>query len=60
VSRLPLTPAKRTQTSQGETLELYGKEEYATDRLREIEHLLDGLSVAELCIGQQFFGHLRA
>src|SRR4029453_4212287 len=42
--------AKRTQTSQGETLELYGDETTAADHLREIEHLLNGLSVAELRI----------
>jgi DNA-binding protein H-NS len=40
--------AKRTQTSQDETLELYGDEATTTDRLRDIEHLLDSLSVAEL------------
>jgi DNA-binding protein H-NS len=40
--------AKRARTNQDETLDLYGKEEAATDRLRDIENLLDGLSVAEL------------
>jgi DNA-binding protein H-NS len=40
--------AKRTQTSQDETLELYGDEATTTDRLRDIEHLFDSLSVAEL------------
>jgi DNA-binding protein H-NS len=40
--------AKRTQTSQDETLELYDDEVTAADHLREIEHLLNGLSVAEL------------
>jgi DNA-binding protein H-NS len=40
--------AKRARTNQGETLDLYGKEESATDRLRDIENLLDALSVAEL------------
>ena len=39
---------KRTQTSQGETLELYGDEATTTDRLRDIENLLDALSVQEL------------
>jgi DNA-binding protein H-NS len=40
--------AKRTQTSQDETLELYGKEEGATEHLRVIENLLEVLSVQEL------------
>jgi DNA-binding protein H-NS len=40
--------AKRARTSQGETLDLYGEQATATNRLREIETLLDGLSVAEL------------
>jgi DNA-binding protein H-NS len=40
--------AKRAHSTQGETLDLYGEQVTATDRLREIEHLLDGLSVAEL------------
>ena len=40
--------AKRAQTSQDETLELYGDEATTTDRLRDIEHLLDDLTVAEL------------
>jgi DNA-binding protein H-NS len=42
--------AKRTQTSQGDTLELYDEQTTATDRLREIESLLGGLSVAQLRI----------
>jgi DNA-binding protein H-NS len=42
--------AKRTQTSQDETLELYSDEATATDRLRDIENLLDALSVQELRI----------
>src|SRR5205823_613759 len=40
--------AKRARLSQNETLELYGNEEPATDRLRDIETLLDTLSVQEL------------
>jgi DNA-binding protein H-NS len=40
--------AKRAHTSQDETLELYGDEATTTDRLRDIEHLLDDLTVAEL------------
>jgi DNA-binding protein H-NS len=40
--------AKRALTSQDETLELYGNEESAADRLRDIETLLDSLSVQEL------------
>jgi DNA-binding protein H-NS len=40
--------AKRARTSQDETLELYGKEESAEGRLRDIETLLDDLSVAQL------------
>ena len=40
--------AKRARLSQNETLELYGNEESATDRLRDIETLLDTLSVQEL------------
>jgi DNA-binding protein H-NS len=40
--------AKRAQTSQDETLELYGDEATTTDRLRDIEHLLDDLTVAQL------------
>jgi DNA-binding protein H-NS len=40
--------AKRTQTSQDETLDLYNNEGTAADRLREIETLLDSLSVQEL------------
>ena len=40
--------AKRARTNQDETLDLYGREATAADRLREIEHLLDGLTVAEL------------
>jgi DNA-binding protein H-NS len=40
--------AKRTQTSQDETLELYGDEATTPDRLRDIEHLLDTLTVQEL------------
>jgi DNA-binding protein H-NS len=39
---------KRTQTSQDETLELYSEQATAPDRLREIETLLDSLSVQEL------------
>jgi DNA-binding protein H-NS len=39
---------KRTQTSQDETLDLYGDELTATDRLRDIENLLDTLTVQEL------------
>jgi DNA-binding protein H-NS len=39
---------KRTQTSQDETLELYGDEVTTTDRLRDIENFLDSLSVQEL------------
>lgn len=40
--------AKRARTSQDETLELYGDEATTTDRLRDIEHLIDDLTVAEL------------
>jgi DNA-binding protein H-NS len=40
--------SKRTQTNQDETLELYGNEGTSTDRLREIETLLDALTVQEL------------
>ena len=40
--------AKRARTSQDETLELYGKEDSAEGRLRDIETLLDDLSVAQL------------
>jgi DNA-binding protein H-NS len=40
--------AKRAQTSQDDTLELYGDEGTTTDRLRDIENLLDALSVQEL------------
>jgi DNA-binding protein H-NS len=40
--------AKRARTNQGETLDLYGKEEAAPDRLRDIESLLDALTVSEL------------
>jgi DNA-binding protein H-NS len=39
---------KRAQTNQDETLDLYNNEGTATDRLREIEHLLNALSVQEL------------
>jgi DNA-binding protein H-NS len=39
---------KRAQTSQDETLELYDDEATSADRLREIENLLDGLSIVEL------------
>ena len=39
---------KRAHTSHDETLDLYDKQESSADRLREIESLLDGLSVAEL------------
>ena len=42
--------AKRARLSQDETLDLYANEGAAEDRLREIERLLDGLSVAELRI----------
>jgi|RhiMetdeSRZDD1v2_1073273.scaffolds.fasta_scaffold210538_2 DNA-binding protein H-NS len=40
--------AKRARLSHEETLDLYANEGTAADRLREIEHLLDSLSVAEL------------
>jgi DNA-binding protein H-NS len=40
--------AKRANTSHDETLELYSEQATATDRLRDIEHLLDSLSVQEL------------
>jgi DNA-binding protein H-NS len=40
--------AKRARTSQDETLDLYGNEECAADRLRDIENLLDTLTVQEL------------
>jgi DNA-binding protein H-NS len=40
--------AKRRQTSQDETLDLYSEQGSATDRLRDIEHLLDTLTVQEL------------
>jgi len=39
---------KRSQTSRDETLELYDEELTSTDRLRDIEHLFDALTVAEL------------
>jgi DNA-binding protein H-NS len=39
---------KRAQTSQDETLELYDDEATSADRLREIETLLDTLTVQEL------------
>jgi DNA-binding protein H-NS len=41
-----LSMAKRASTS--ETLELYGEQVSAAGRLRDIEHLFDTLSVAEL------------
>src|SRR5262245_52568670 len=40
--------AKLAHLSQDETLDLYSNEVDAPDRLREIESLLDSLSVAEL------------
>jgi DNA-binding protein H-NS len=40
--------AKRARLSQDETLDLYNNEGTAADRLREIETLLDSLSVQEL------------
>jgi len=42
--------AKRAQTNQDETLELYDEQSTAPDRLRDIENLLDALSVQELRI----------
>jgi DNA-binding protein H-NS len=40
--------AKRARLSQNETLELYDEQSTAPDRLRDIEHLLDDLTVQEL------------
>src|SRR5215216_2345873 len=40
--------AKRARLSQNETLELYDEQSTAPDRLRDIETLLDVLTVAEL------------
>jgi DNA-binding protein H-NS len=39
---------KRRRTTRHETLELYDEQATAPDHLREIENLLDSLSVAEL------------
>jgi hypothetical protein len=40
--------AKQARLSHQETLGLYGKEVSSEDRLRDIENLLDALSVASL------------
>ena len=40
--------ARRARILRGETLELYAHEQFAPDRLREIEQLIDSLTAEEL------------